>query len=73
MTRFAAVAQFADEERFQQRAELRPFVVPADGHRVFSLQRRAGSGGAGSLRKETCFTSWISRNASYLSRQNSGE
>ena len=33
----------------------------------------AGSAGKGPRRNDTCFTSWIRRNASYLSRQNSGE
>ena len=42
------------------------------GKRRF-LAGAAGNGAAGSLRSETCLTSWISRNASYLSRQNSGE
>ena len=32
-----------------------------------------GNGATGSRRSGTCLTSWIRRNASYLSRQNSGE
>ena len=42
------------------------------GRRFFSTGA-TGSGAAASLRSETCLTSWINRNASYLSRQNSGE
>ncbi len=39
----------------------------------FLFEGAGGSAGGGPRRSETCLTSWISRNASYLSRQNSGE
>ena len=68
-----AVAKFADKSAPQHRPELRPLIVPPKSAAAFSATGAAGNADGASLRSETCLTSWIRRNASYLSRQNSGE